>query len=180
MTNGDGWGNSVTLNLAGGTLTNSAKKGAIEAEVAHGGNRTIEGNLVNEGTVATSATLKVTGSFTEQGKKPVFKTSVSSTGTFGELVSGGPATILGELSITQPKKPQPPFVPTVGEKFPIVSSSAADRHLHEDQGQQDQKGRSETVRADLLGYGGDARSAGVTPAPAGPRGSTGGRVRGCA
>jgi fibronectin-binding autotransporter adhesin len=117
----DGDGNNVTLNLSGGTLTNTSKKGVIEAEVGHGGGRTIEGNLVNEGTVGTSGTLKVTGSFTEQGKKPVFKTTVSSTGTFGELVATGPATILGELAITQAK---PTFVPTVGEKFGILSSSA--------------------------------------------------------
>jgi fibronectin-binding autotransporter adhesin len=117
----DGDGNNVTLNLSGGTLTNTSKKGVIEAEVGHGGGRTIEGNLVNEGTVGTSGTLRVTGSFTEQGKKPVFKTTVSSTGTFGELVATGPATILGELAITQAK---PTFVPTVGQKFGIISSSA--------------------------------------------------------
>ncbi len=116
----DGDANSVTLNLAGGTLTNGSKKGVIEAERANGGSRTIEGSIVNEGTVGASATLRVTGSFTDSGKKPVIKITIAGASDFGSLSIVGPATILNELELTQVK----PFAPTVGEKFGILSSSA--------------------------------------------------------
>ncbi len=122
MTNAaDGDANNVTLNLAGGTLTNAGAKGStLEAERANGGSRTIEGNVVDEGTVAASGTLKVTGSFTEAGKKPILKITIAGASDFGALAVSGPASIANELLLAQIK----PFVPTVGEKFVILSSSA--------------------------------------------------------
>ena len=118
MTNGDGSGNSVTLNLAGGTLTN---KGTVEAVRANGGNRTIEGSLVSEATVAVGAgaTLKVTGNFSELGKHAIFEPTIAGASSFGVLAVTGTASITRELLIVQVK----PFVPAKTEKFAILSSS---------------------------------------------------------
>ncbi len=115
--------NSVTLNLAAGsgTLTNANVKGAVlEAEHGNGGNRTIEGNVVDEGTLAASTTLKITGTFAMAGKKPILKITIAGASDFGALSVTGTATILNELELAQVK----PFVPTLGEKFGILSSSA--------------------------------------------------------
>ena len=59
LTNGDGCGNNATLNVETGTLTNSGK---IVTEVPIGGARTLEGNLINTGTLTTKANTAYTGS----------------------------------------------------------------------------------------------------------------------
>ncbi|HUB75263.1 MAG TPA: hypothetical protein VL979_14665, partial [Solirubrobacteraceae bacterium] len=121
----DGDANSVALALAGGTLTN-AKGAKLLVEHANGGSRTIEGSLVNEGTGAVTATaaggqtLRVTGSFKQAGKKPILETTVAGASAFGALQVTGAATLAGELKLVQVK----PFVPTVGEKFVILTGSA--------------------------------------------------------
>jgi hypothetical protein len=116
----DGDANNVTLELSGGagTLTN-AKGATLEAEHGNGGTRTIEGSVVGEGTLVASANLKVSGNFALEGKKPLMKITIAGASSFGALAIGGTATIGGELFLVQVK----PFVPTVGEKFVILSSS---------------------------------------------------------
>jgi hypothetical protein len=118
LTNGDGAGNNVTLNLAGGTLEN---KGTLNSQSPHGGARTIEGSLKNEKTVSLSAgeTLKVTGTFT-QGKKGTLKATIASATSFGVLSATGAATIAGNLGLTQTK----PFLGKAGQTFAILTSSA--------------------------------------------------------
>ena len=118
LTNGDGCGDNVTLNLAGGTLEN---KGTLNSESPHGGSRTIEGSVKNEKTVSLSAseTLKVTGTFT-QGKKATLKTAIAGSSSFGALSVTGTATLDGSLSLTQTK----PFLGKAGESFAILASSA--------------------------------------------------------
>ncbi len=60
MTNGDGCGNNATVNVGpGATLTNS---GALTSELAHGGSRTITGNLSNAGTLHVAANSSYGGS----------------------------------------------------------------------------------------------------------------------
>jgi filamentous hemagglutinin len=114
----DGDGNSVTLDLSGATLT-VAKGGTLEVEHGNGGNRTLEGSVASEATIAASTTLRITGAFTESGKKPLLKITIAGASSFGALSASEAATITGELELVQVK----PFVPSVGEKFVIVSSS---------------------------------------------------------
>ena len=114
----DGDANNVALDLAGGTLTD-AKGSKLDAEHGNGGNRVIEGSVTSEGTVAASTTLRVTGAFTMDGKKPILEITIAGASDFGALSVTGAATIANELELVQVK----PFVPTVGEKFVILSSS---------------------------------------------------------
>jgi len=114
----DGDANNVALDLAGGTLTD-AKGSKLDAEHGNGGNRVIEGSVTSEGTVAASTTLRVTGAFTMDGKKPILAITIAGASDFGALSVTGAATIAGELELVQ----IPPFVPTVGEKFGILSSA---------------------------------------------------------
>jgi hypothetical protein len=117
LTNGDGAGNNVTLNLAGGTLEN---KGTLNSQSPHGGSRTIEGSLKNEKTLSLSAaeTLKVTGTCA-QGKKGTLKTAIASATNFGALSVTGAATLAGNLGLTQTK----PFLGKAGQTFAILTSS---------------------------------------------------------
>ncbi len=119
LTNSGSCGNNATLNLGGGTLTN---EGTIDAEEPHGGSRTIEGSVSSERTVAVGAgaTLKVTGTFSELGKHALFRPTIAGSSSYGALAVTGAATITRELLLVQVK----PFVPTVGERFPILSSAA--------------------------------------------------------
>jgi hypothetical protein len=107
----------VRLDLAGGTLDN---KGTLNVENATGGERAIEGSLVNEKTLYLSAaTLDVSGSFKQQGKKAVFETLITSSG-YGALEATGAATITGELEIKQVKN----YVPAKGQTYEILKTSA--------------------------------------------------------
>jgi hypothetical protein len=128
LTNGDGCGNSATLNLGGGTLEN---KGIVNAEEPHGGSRTIEGGLKNEKTLSLSAgaTLKVTGAYV-QGKKATLKTAIASASSFGALAVTGSSTIEGALSIAAAKT----FFGKAGESFVILSSSSRSGTFAKEQG----------------------------------------------
>jgi hypothetical protein len=118
LTNGDGCGNNATLALGGKTLTN---KGTISSESPHGGARTIEGAVTNEGTVALSAaeTLKVTGAYTQSAKGKL-KALIASASSFGALSVTGAATIAGTLIVS----PVPPFVASLGQTFAIVGGAS--------------------------------------------------------
>jgi filamentous hemagglutinin len=59
LTNGDSCGNNATLVTSSGTLMNS---GTITTEPAHGGSRTLQGNLTNTGTLAVNATTSYNAS----------------------------------------------------------------------------------------------------------------------
>ncbi len=118
LTNGDSCGNNATLTLGGKTLTN---KGTINSENPHGGARTIEGALTNEGTVALSAgeTLKVTGAYT-QVAEGTLKVRIASASSFGTLSVGGAATVAGTLIVS----PVSPFVASLGQTFAILGSTS--------------------------------------------------------
>jgi fibronectin-binding autotransporter adhesin len=60
LTNSEGCGNNAALAIAAGTLTNSGK---LTTEPAHGGQRTIQGNITNTGTLA----IKVNTSYNGKG-----------------------------------------------------------------------------------------------------------------
>ncbi len=60
LTNGDGCGDSATLIVSSGTLTNSGK---LVTEPAAGGNRSLQGNLTNTGTL----TIKVNTAYNGAG-----------------------------------------------------------------------------------------------------------------
>lgn len=49
LTNGDSCGNAATFEVAAGTFTNT---GSLTTEPAHGGSRTLQGNIANRGTIA--------------------------------------------------------------------------------------------------------------------------------
>ena len=96
LTNSEGCGNNAALVIAAGTLTNSGK---LTTEPAHGGQRTIQGNITNTGTLA----IKVSTSFSGKGAAldnegalnlaEGIAFTVSSEGSFtngsGGLISGG-------------------------------------------------------------------------------------------
>jgi hypothetical protein len=116
LTNGDGCGNNATLSIVGLTLTN---KGTVNSESPHGGLRTVEGSVKNEGTVSLSAgeTLKVTGTYTETSKGTV-KTAIASSSSFGALSVAGAAKVAGTLTVTEVAL----FAGKGGETFGIVAS----------------------------------------------------------
>jgi filamentous hemagglutinin len=58
LTNGDGCGDSATLAVTEGTLTNSGK---IVTEPAHGGSRTLQGSVKNTGTLAIEVSTAYNG-----------------------------------------------------------------------------------------------------------------------
>ncbi|MFI5003843.1 MAG: hypothetical protein ACHQE6_02395 [Solirubrobacterales bacterium] len=117
LTNGDGCANNATLALAGKTLTN---KGTINSESPQGGARTIEGVLLNEGTVSLSAgeTLKVTATYT-QSSKGKLKVLIASATSFGALSVSGSATVAGTLVVSQ----TPPFVASLGQTFAFLGGA---------------------------------------------------------
>jgi hypothetical protein len=107
----------VRLDLAGGTLQNT---GTINVEKATGGERAIEGSLVNEKTLYLGgARLEVSGAFKQQGKKAVFETLITSS-EYGALTATGAATITGEMEIKQVKK----YVPAKGQTYELLKTSA--------------------------------------------------------
>jgi hypothetical protein len=118
LTNGDGCGNNVTLNLNGETLTND---GAVNIDNVHGGIRTIEGSLINASTLflAAGEKLALTGNFTQTsaGKLKVYIASVSA---FGSMSVGGSATLAGTLVSHQTGS----FKGAAGEKFAILSATS--------------------------------------------------------
>ncbi len=118
LTNGDSCGNNATLSLGGKVLTN---KGTINSESPHGGARTIEGALVNEGTTSLSAgeTLKVAGAYTQTSKGKL-KVLIASASSFGALSVAGEATIAGTLIVS----PISPFVASLGQTFGIFGSAS--------------------------------------------------------
>ncbi len=104
LTNGDSCGNNATLVLSGGgTLTNS---GRLATEPVHGGERTIQANVTNTGTLAIKANTEYNGASTklinegtlsvaEALQLKVSKNSSVTNGAGGKIVtSGGSAVTL--------------------------------------------------------------------------------------
>jgi hypothetical protein len=116
MSNTEAGNNTVTLNLAGGTLTN---KGTIEVEALHGAARTISGNLINEKTLTIQAaiSLGVTGTYT-QTKKGTFTPAIASATSFGALIVTKGATLEGSLKLVKPA------ASSEGSKLTIVSAAS--------------------------------------------------------
>ena len=103
----------------GATLEN---KGTINVLFPHGGQRTIEGNLVNEKTLSianeTSQALKITGSYS-QGAKSTLKLTIAGSSNFSRLAASGTLTLGGKLSLKQLK-----FTGKAGESFAILSGAS--------------------------------------------------------
>jgi hypothetical protein len=118
LTNGDTCGYNAMLSLGSKMLTN---KGTINSENPHGGARTIEGILKNEGTLSLSPgeTLKVTHTYTQTGKGTL-KTAIASASSFGALSVTSTAKLAGALAVTQIA----PFSGTAGESFVVLGSSS--------------------------------------------------------
>lgn len=91
MTNGDGCGNHVTLTLSGGSLQNS---GSLTTVPANGGERNLQGNLLNTGTLNIDATTHFNGSkgaLTNEGTLNVAEgkaLQVSAEGSVSNLTGG--------------------------------------------------------------------------------------------
>ncbi len=118
LTNGDGCANNATLNMKGGTLTNT---GTLNAAKPHGGTRAFEGSLTNSGTVVIAAgvTLQVSGNFTQQSAGN-FKTRIASASSFGSMSVKGTATIDGTLIMLEVS----PFKASAGQKYAILSGAS--------------------------------------------------------
>ncbi len=118
LTNGDGCGNNATLDLSGNTLTN---KGTVNSANPHGGARTIEGAVTNEGTLSLGGgeTLKVTSTYT-QTSNGTLQVKVGSATSFGALSVSGSATIAGTLTVIQ----KAPFEGSLGQTFTILTSAS--------------------------------------------------------
>jgi fibronectin-binding autotransporter adhesin len=118
LTNGDGCGNNVTLNLKEGTLTNN---GTLNVYEPHGGTRSIQGSVTNTAVVGLAAgeTLQVSGNYvqTSTGR---FKTFIVSESSFGAMSVAGSATIAGTLILRQ----TPPFKASLGQKYGILTSGS--------------------------------------------------------
>ncbi len=118
LTNGDGCGNNATLNLSGGTLTNT---NTINVDNPHGGLREIEGNLVNSQFLVLMAgeTLQVSGNYTQTSLGKL-KTIILSASSFGALTVGGSTALAGKLLLHE----VPPFHGELGQTFAIVKSGS--------------------------------------------------------
>ena len=118
LTNGDSCTNNATLNMKGGTLTNT---NTLVAAKPRGGARALEGNLVNSGTVVLAAgeTLQVSGTFTQEPAGSL-KTRISSASSFGSMSVAGTATVAGTLIVFQVS----PFKASLGQTYNILTSSS--------------------------------------------------------
>jgi hypothetical protein len=118
LTNGDGCANNATLNMNGGTLTNS---NTITAGNPHGGVRAIQGNVINNQMVSVAAgeTLQISGTYT-QASAGKFRSFIASASSFGVLSVSGTATIAGTL-ITHDVSP---FKGALGQKYAVLGASS--------------------------------------------------------
>jgi hypothetical protein len=117
LTNGDGCGNNVTLNLKGGTLTNN---GTLNIDEPNAGSRTIQGNVTNAAVVGlgAGATLQLSGNYT-QASSGRLKTFIASSSSFGSMSVSGTATIAGTLILRQGS-----FKASLGQKYAILSGAS--------------------------------------------------------
>jgi hypothetical protein len=117
LTNGDGCGNNVTLNLKGGTLTNN---GTLNVEEPHGGTRLIQGNVTNAAVVGLGAgvALQLSGNYI-QASSGRLKTFIASSSSFGAMSVSGAATIAGTLILRQGS-----FKASLGQKYAILSGTS--------------------------------------------------------
>ncbi len=108
LTNGDASGNGAELAVTGGTLTNS---GTLTTEVAHGGSRTLQGNVTNTGTIAINANTSYNGAkgaLSNEGavnlasgvQLTASNESAFTNGTGGSVVASGNGDVLMEPGTT--------------------------------------------------------------------------------
>jgi fibronectin-binding autotransporter adhesin len=89
LTNGDGCGDTATLVVSAGTLTNS---GTLTTEVAHGGARTLQGNITNTGTLTIGANTAYNGEsavLTNEGEVNVPEATQLTVSNKGAVVNAG-------------------------------------------------------------------------------------------
>jgi hypothetical protein len=118
LTNGDGCANDATLDMKGGTLTNSGKLNVVNP---HGGVRLIQGSLVNNSILSLAAgeTLQISGNLT-QGSAGKLKTFIAGTSSFGAVSVTGSAALAGKLALLQVA----PFKGSLGQTYAVVGSSS--------------------------------------------------------
>jgi hypothetical protein len=113
------YGTEARLNVPSkATLTNT---GTIDAEAGLGGQRILQGEIENEGTVALQpgVTLQENGSYS-QGKSGRLKTAIGGTSDFGALSVNGTATLAGTLELAQVNG----FRALDGQRFAIVTAGS--------------------------------------------------------
>ncbi len=115
MTNGDECANNVTL---AGPVSNVGK---LYVEDSHGGVRSIEGDLTNNGIVALGAgvALRVAGDYlqTSTGR---LRTFIAGASDYGSLSVSGQATLAGTLAVRQTS----PFKASLEQAFAILQSAS--------------------------------------------------------
>ena len=113
-----GGNDAATLNVEGGTLTNT---GTIATEAGTGGERKLEDSLINDRLLSLGAgtTLKLTGAYTE-AKAATLETMLGGTSDFGALSATGSATLAGTVLARQVN----PFKGELGQKFAILGAAS--------------------------------------------------------
>jgi subtilase family serine protease len=115
LTNGDECASNVTVS---GPVSDA---GALYVEAAHGGARSIAGNLTNSGLVslAASQTLRVTGNYVQKSAGRL-RTLIAGTSAYGSMSVTGTASLAGTLVVRQ----TPPFKGALGQTFAILTGAS--------------------------------------------------------
>jgi hypothetical protein len=115
LTNGDECASDVALSGPVGNL------GLLDVEDLHGGLRSIEGDLTNNGTVSLAAgeQLQVNGGY-QQTPLGRLRTFIAGASDFGSMSVARGLTLAGSLAVQQ----TPPFKASPKERFPIFAGSA--------------------------------------------------------
>jgi hypothetical protein len=109
----------ATLTITAGNLTN-ANDGTISVLVGTGGNRTLNANLINDGTVflAAGTTLTLGGNFTQMADGDL-SVEIGSSSSFGRLTVNGSANLDGTLTVTLVNG----YHPSSGTSFRILTAN---------------------------------------------------------
>jgi hypothetical protein len=104
LTNADGCGDNATLAITGGALTNTGK---LITEVDHGGARTLQGNIVNTGTLEINAATAYNGAsavLTNEGAIDLAEATQLTVSNSGSITNGTggsiTATGTGKISMS--------------------------------------------------------------------------------
>ncbi len=120
LTNAETCRSYATLHLKKETLTNN---GLLTIANPHGGGRTIEGNVINNGVVSLAAgeilDIGGSGNYTQTSTAKLH-TFIAGTSDFGSMSVAGAATLAGTLILSQTA----PFQGSLGQAFTIVASPA--------------------------------------------------------
>ena len=128
LTNGDTASNGATLAISSGTLSNS---GTITTELAHGGSRTLQGSLVNTGTLQINTNTSFNGSkasLTNEGQLNLAEATtltVSAEGSFSNATGGKIASTGSGNVLMEPKTSFTEGAGTTSGTKPVIVRDAA-------------------------------------------------------